>query len=291
MKAIKLASVFAVSAVAVAVSTTTFAAEAVISGQAGLEYRLLGDTHADAAGAAANNNTWRSKGELNLNVDTGVVAALVEFRENVATIVKATVTQGAVSFGDFDGSISDDAYLKATRVIEGEYGDGSKTDLGVRYDLGSGLVVALEMKTGQDGVGFAADYSVDLGMASLDLSAGTYAGESSAKVKDEVSNYAIGVSVPVGPATFIASYAGGTTTTGTTDTDIGVTTVGVTFAVSDAFTLGIQNSTDLEAAAGTDDNNTEVAAFYTAGDITYYAAALSGDDLKEETRIGAKASF
>ncbi|TPE49320.1 hypothetical protein FJM67_12090 [Maribrevibacterium harenarium] len=294
MKAIKLASVFAVTAVAAAVSTATFAAEPVFSGQAGLEMAMLGDKHDDAT-ANGNNDTWGSKGEVNLNIDTGVVSTLIEFRGATATIVSAKVTQGAVSFGDFDGSIADDGYLKADRVIEGEYGDGSQTDLGIRYAVMPGLTVALEMATDQNGVGAAAKYSQDLGVANVTASFGTYAGETTSKLKDEHTIYAIGASIPAGPATVTVSYAGGEYYDKAAKTaeasKVGSVVVGATFAPTDALKLSVQHSMNQEAAKNADDSNTEVAAWFKAGDVTYYAASLTGDKSMEKTVIGAKASF
>lgn len=261
MKAIKLASIFAVTAVAAAVSTTTLAAEGVFSGQAGLKFV---DTK------ATNGKSWNSEGEVNLNIDTGVVSSLIEFRGATATIVTAVVKQGAVSFGDFDGSISDDAVIKASRVIEGEYSDGSKTDIGVRYDVAPGLKVALEMKTASDGVGVAAYYKADLGMATVSVSAGSYAGET-AGVADEVTNYGLGLSVPAGAATLIASYGAGETTSGTTKKDVAIMNVGASFQVSDAFKVGLHHAIDDENSM----DNTEIAAWYTAGDVTYYVANMT----------------
>jgi hypothetical protein len=294
MKAIKLASVFAVSAVAAAVSTATFAAEPVFSGTAGLEYSTHGKNHADNA----DEKAWDSKGELNISIDTGVVRLFIDgdTAEGDLQLDEAVVTQGAVQFGDFDGSISDDGYIKATREIEGEYGDGSVTDLGVRYSVMPGLTVALEMAEGRDGVGFAAKYSQDMGVAALTASVGSYSGENTADKKD-VTNYAIGVSVPAGDmATVVASYAGGTVDTtpvggAKAEAKVGSVVVGATLNVSDALTIGLQHSMNQEAATGADDSNTEIAAFYTAGDVTYYAASLTGDKTKEKTVIGAKASF
>lgn len=282
MKAIKLASIFAVSAVAASVSMTTFAADAAFSGRAGLEYQMNGKNNGD-------NSSWNSRADFEVRVDTGLVYLKMDVTD--AVVDEAFVKQGALSFGDFDGSISDDGFLKATRQTEGEYGDGSKTDLGVRYAVSSNLSVALEMATGQDGVGFAGKYSQDLGMGTITAAAGSYAGETSAKVKDETTNYSLGFSVPAGAATVILGYAGGETTSGTTKADVSSMNLGVTFVASDALTIGVQHSIDNEAAAGADDNNTEIAAFYTVGDIKYYASVLTGDKAKETTVIGAQASF
>ena len=289
MKAIKLASIFAVSAVAVAVSTTTFAAEPTFSGRAGLEFQMTGKDYSGTDGTA-DTNQWNSRGDFEVRVDTGIVYAKMDLTD--AVIDEAYVKQGAVSFGDFDGSISDDGFLKATRQIEGEYGDGSKTDLGIRYAVSPNLTVALEMATGQDGVGLAAAYTQDLGMAALTVSAGSYSGETTAKVKDETTNYAVGVSVPAGAgATVILAMAGGDQKSGSTKTKTNSTNIGVSFKASDALELGVQHSMNGEAAAGADDSNTEVSAFYTAGDLKYYAAFLTGDKSKEQTVIGVQASF
>lgn len=272
MKAIKLASVFAVSAVAAAVSTTTIAAEPVFSGTAGLSYN-----------AESGGESWSSAGEVNIIADTGVVYFDLDMNTAAGNFVldEAYVKQGAVSFGDFDGSISDDARYTAGVWEKGEYSDGSVTDLGVRYVVMDGLTVALEMDEGHDGVGAAVKYSQDLSGMTLGLSAGSFSGETPAGVKNETTNYSVGVKAPLGMATVIASYSGGETNSA----DFSTAVLGADVAVSDALSVSAQYSADLENEL----NNTEITAYYTAGDITYFATSLTGD--KEATTLGAYASF
>jgi len=270
MKAIKLASVFAVSAVAAAVSTTTIAAEPVFSGTAGLSYN-----------AESADKNWTSEGEVNISIDTGVIVTKLDMGGNAFRLDEAFVKQGAVSFGDFAGSISDDARYTAGVWEEGEYSDGSVTDLGVRYMVMDGLTVALEMQEGYDGVGAAVNYSQDLSGMTLGLSAGSFSGETPAGAKSETTNYSVGVKAPLGMATVIASYSGGETNSA----DFSTAVLGADVAVSDALSVSAQYSADLENEL----NNTEITAYYTAGDITYFATSLTGD--KEATTLGAYASF
>ncbi|MCW8355389.1 hypothetical protein N5P32_05580, partial [Marinomonas pontica] len=113
MKAIKLASVFAVSAVAAAVSTATFAADAIITGNAGIEYVTNDNGTSELSGT--------NEGELELQIDTGIVYAELEFATNGGTaeagegvdigLEKLYVKQGAVSFGRFDGTVATGSFM------------------------------------------------------------------------------------------------------------------------------------------------------------------------------------
>ena len=271
MKAIKLASVFAVSAVAAAVSTSTFAVEPVFSGTAGLSYNL-------ESGAEASE----SEGEVNIKIDTGIVYVDLDMESSTNdggfNLDEIYVKQGAVSFGDFDGSISDDAAFDAGTWEEGEYGDGSVTDLGIRYAAMDGLTLALEMQEGKDGVGAAVNYSAAMGALTLGFSAGTFDNQT-----DDVqtNNYSVGVKANVGQATLLASYSGGESASA----DFENAVVGADIAFTEAFSASLQFSADLENEL----DNTEVTLYYTAGDITYFATDLSGD--ADATTVGAYVSF
>lgn len=279
MKAIKLASVFAVSAVAAAVSTSTLAAEPVFSGEAGFNYH-----------AESGNENWTSEGEVNIIIDTGVVYIDLDMEggdhnEDAGfDLDEAYVKVGAASFGDFDGSLSVEAAYNAGVWEELEYEDGEKTDLGIRYAVTDGLTVALEMAEGYDGVGAAVAYEQDLGGMTLGLSAGSYEGDDnvSGDAKTlEVTDYSVGVKVPMGQATLIASYSGGEIN----DADFESAVLGADVAVTDALSLSAQFSADLENEL----DNTELTAYYTAGDITYFATQVEGD--AEATTVGAYVSF
>ncbi|MEP3350475.1 MAG: hypothetical protein ABJN96_11055 [Marinomonas sp.] len=279
MKAIKLASIFAVSAVAAAVSTTTMAAEGVFSGTAGLNYVLT-----DGA------QEWVSEGEVNITIDTGVVYVDLDMEDESTAgsdggfdLDEIYIKQGAVKFGDFDGSISDDAVTGTGVYLEDtEYSDGSVTDLGIQYAVSDELTVALEMAEGYDGFGFAASFSTDLEALTLKASAGSYSGEDVSTATDlETTNFTVGVEATAGIATLGASYSAGTTD----DVDFSVMVLGADFAISEAVSFSAQYNSDIENEV----NNLEITAYYTAGDVTYYAANVSGD--AEATVLGAYVSF
>jgi len=283
MKAIKLASIFAVSAVAAAVSTTTFAADGVFSGSAGM-YLNTYDT---------SDNKYTSDGELNIIMDTGVVYIDMDMGGvssdgtadgDTSTFVldEAYVTQGAVQFGDFDGSLIDAAVMYGG-VEEGNdiSTDGGST-LGVRYAVSDELTVAFEAEDGSDDDGFAASYSMDLGVASVTISGGT-AGDDSA--------FTAGVEMPVGGLTLAGYVQQGEVA----DADIASMGIGADFAVSDALSISAALLTDSEAVTATDASNIEISAFYTAGDIEYVATYVDYTEdasSKEDYMIfGARASF
>ncbi|MEP0071134.1 MAG: hypothetical protein ABJE79_00395 [Marinomonas sp.] len=264
MKAIKLASIFAVSAVAAAVSTTTIAAEAppaVFTGSAGVNYTLA-DTD-DSAKA------WGTEGEVNIIADTGVVYFDIDMSGDSLVLDEAYVTQGAVQFGDFDGSISTDAVAGAGVYSEnGEYDDGDSATLGVRYTVADGLVVAVEGVEGAEDIGFGVSFSSGIFAASA------------GSVGDDTT-YSVGVTTDLEGASLMASYTGGEASA----TDLSVAILGADFTVSEAVSISAQYNADLEG----EESNIEIAAYYTAGDITYFVSNISGD--YEETMIGAYASF
>jgi hypothetical protein len=315
MKAIKLASVFAVSAVAAAVSTATFAAEPVFSGQAGLSYTL---------GESTDTFNHAGKGELDLAIDTGVVHIDVSFDEpeyggDAKTLINAAyVKQGAVSFGDFDGSISDDAWTIGDDIVDVKStGSGSAA---IRYAVMPNLTVAIEADSGNykkdtatadakdsDVIGVAAKYSQDLGMATLSLSAGS--------VDDETS-YTVGVKSEVATGVTVAASFGSYSKSEVndlvnTDKDKGPTNSGkidmtasgvsVAFAATDALTVtAVYGMFDNKVDGGDkyDGTGTYLNVSYKVGDITYYVENSSGDNFKkfekvkvDATTFGAKASF
>ncbi|TDO99491.1 hypothetical protein [Marinomonas balearica] len=282
MKAIKLASVFAVSAVAAAVSTTTFAAEPVFSGTAGLVY-----TSAEADGG----DSWGSKGEVNIIADTGVVYFDLDMKDGAFVLDEAYVKQGAVSFGDFDGTLVDSAVMYGGVEEGNDFSTDFGITLGARYDVMPGLTVALEAVEGSAGTFGAFSYTADLGAAELTLSGG-------ASVGTDKSNQAVavGVSVPAGDMVTVQAYY---QTGEEADADIGSMGAGIDVAVSDELSISAAMYTDQEytakkKAAGKDEDITEVSAYYTAGDLTYYATFLSGDADKgsnDYSLVGVKASF
>ena len=295
MKAIKLASVFAVTAVAVAVSSTTFAAEAVFSGEAGVEY--VNYSNSKVAGANNTNNNsadGTNLGEVELSVDTGVVYAEIEVATtgvDEATTIgleKLYVKQGAVSFGRFDGSVSTGSFFGMNEIYGGvDLNTTSDTDnTGVRYKVTPELTVALEATrstaTEDSDVGVALSYVQDFG--------GFKAGISGGSVGD-ANSVNVGVQSVAGPATLSLNYGVGEKGTGTT-TDVEQMTASVAVAATDALTLTLEYSKDLETAGEPD--GTYFIGEYAVGDLTYYVKNYAGDlvgDADERTIVGVKAFF
>ena len=209
MKAIKLASVFAVSAVAAAVSTSTFAAEPVFSGEAGIEYTSY-------YGNAKTNNDLvdgTDIGELELSIDTGVVYAEIEVAtsgvDEGTTIgfEKLYVKQGAVSFGRFDGSVAAGAFMGMDEIgytgVDLRTVDGDTDNTGVRYKAAPGLTVALEATNNDNDdsdVGAAISYVADLEGIKLGISGGAI---------DDANAVNVGAQFNAGPATISLNYGVG----------------------------------------------------------------------------------
>jgi hypothetical protein len=288
MKAIKLASVFAVTAVAAAVSSTTFAAEAVFSGEAGVEYvSYTNDATYDSADGT-------DLGEVELSVDTGVVYAEIEIATtgvDEATKIgleKLYVKQGAVSFGRFDGSVSTGSFMGMDEIYGGvDLNTTSDTDnTGVRYKVTPELTIALEATrsttTEDSEVGAALSYVQDFG--------GFKAGISGGSVGD-ANAVNVGVQAAAGPATLSLNYGSGAKgATGATDVE--KMTASVAVAATDALTLTLEYSKDLETAGEPD--GTYFIGEYAVGDLTYYVKNYSGDlvgNADERTIVGVKAFF
>jgi hypothetical protein len=288
MKAIKLASVFAVTAVAAAVSSTTFAAEAVFSGEAGVEYvSYTNDATYDSADGT-------DLGEVELSVDTGVVYAEIEIATtgvDEATKIgleKLYVKQGAVSFGRFDGSVSTGSFMGMDEIYGGvDLNTTSDTDnTGVRYKVTPELTIALEATrsttTEDSEVGAALSYVQDFG--------GFKAGISGGSVGD-ANAVNVGVQAAAGPATLSLNYGSGAKgATGATDVE--QMTASVAVAATDALTLTLEYSKDLETAGEPD--GTYFIGEYAVGDLTYYVKNYSGDlvgNADERTIVGVKAFF
>jgi hypothetical protein len=289
MKAIKLASVFAVYAVAAAVSTATFAAEPVFSGQAGISYTMFDDY---------NSVNQVGKGELDLSIDTGVVVAAVEFRDDATKLVAAYVKQGAVSFGDFDGSISDDAWSIGDDIVDVKATPSGAA--GIRYAVMPNLTVALEataatapaaatatsaaVEAADSEIGVAVKYSQDLGMAKLGVSAGSVG---------DYTSYSLGLSSDVATGVTVAASFGSYDNS-VKNGDITVYGVSASVAATEQLTLtavyGSSTTGSADAVTGT-----FLDASYNVGDVTYYVSNYAGDLAKagdgERTEIGAKASF
>lgn len=271
MKAIKLASVFAVSAVAAAVSTATFAAEPVFTGTAGLVYQ----------GGEGKDEGTASKGEVNIIGDTGVVYFDLGIADGAFILDEAYVKQGAVSFGDFDGSLSDSAVMYGGV----EEGNDASTDfgatLGVRYAVSDALTVAVEAVEKKPEVYLTAAYTAAIGGASLTISGGY------GNTEDTTQTFAAGVSLPVTDMVTFQAYVQSGQVEGA---DVGSMGAGVDLALSEAFVVSAAFYDNTETDA--DDSIAEVSAYYTAGDITYYATTLQYDaDGKDYSLVGVKASF
>ncbi|MFT2099454.1 hypothetical protein ACMUMQ_13960 [Marinomonas sp. 2405UD66-6] len=279
MKAIKLASIFAVSAVAAAVSTTTMAAEPVFSGSAGLNYYSY-ESGSDEVG---------SEGEVNIIGDTGLVYFDLDMESGPDgfDLDEIYVTQGAVQFGDFDGSLIDAAAFSAGVW---EDNDDAKyptdNDLAIRYSVSDELTVAVEAVEGSDEGSLAFSYLTNAGGVDLGVSGAFHDGDNVAVT--------LGVSAPVGPAT----VSGFVITGSAAEADVMNYGVGLDLPVTDAVSFAAQYYTLTgESEVDTDYEDAgvfEVAAYYTAGDITYFASMVTFEDDAAEadyTVIGASASF
>lgn len=286
MKAIKLASVFAVSAVAAAVSTSTFAAEPVFSGTAGVEYTSFYG-NADTKGDLADGTDI---GELELAVDTGVVYAEIEVATtgvDEATKIgfkKLYVKQGAVSFGRFNGSVSTKAFMGMDEIHGGvdlTTGQGDTDNTAVRYVVAPGLTVALEATASSGSedseIGGAIAYVADLEGVKLGISGGAI---------EDSNSVNVGAQFNAGPATFSVNYGVGEKgANGATDTE--EAGFSIELAATDALTLTLEYADDLE----NDVNGTYFIAAYKAGDLTYYFENYNGDLTTEQNIVGVKASF
>ena len=288
MKAIKLASIFAVSAVAAAVSTTTFAAEPVFSGTAGISY---------TSGATTNTLSGTDDAEIEIAIDTGVVYMEIEFGvgatgETVTTgLEKAYVTQGAVQFGRFDGTLADGAFLGVNENGGIDLNSNSDTDdTGVRYALSDELSISLEgtQAGGADvdsEIGGAISYVADMGAGTFGVSGGSV-GESNVVT--------VGYSMDVAGTTFAAAYASGEQWDSTNGV-LEKTSMAVSAEMTptDATSLNIEyasNTSETTAGVETDTDGLYVYGDYTSGDLTYYVEYYS-KDFGDTTEVGVNASF
>ncbi|QUX92653.1 hypothetical protein CYL31_15165 [Marinomonas sp. A3A] len=302
MKAIKLASVFAVSAVAAAVSTATFAAETVFTGTAGLEYQW-NQTGQDQSA---------SRGEVNIIGDTGLVYFKVDMEgssnkkgsgttendpneDTTFSLDAIYVKQGAVQFGDFDGSLIDKAAFSAGVEEDNDdakYVLGNK--LGVRYAVNDSLTIAVESKENDNMGTLSASYKTEFSGLTLGVSGGYKMTSDDAK---EGKILTVGVSAPLGMATLTTFVQAGTQN----DLDILNTGIGLDVALSEQLSLAVQYYTEggeeLDTTTGNavdleDKGITEATVYYTAGDVTYYASYLAYEaDDSDYSVVGAKVSF
>jgi hypothetical protein len=299
MKAIKLASVFAVTTVAAAVSTATFAADAVFKGTAGLEYKSYLDDASTKADAAGTN------GEVNIVGDTGVVYFKLDMegstvksngtpqdtKSNTALNLDAIyVKQGAVKFGDFDGSLVDAAALSAgVREDNDDAKYDLGDDLGIRYAVNDSLTVAVEVAEGGNKGTLSASYKMDLAGGTLAVSGGY---KSVKNVDNQILT--VGFSAPLGMATLSTFIQAGSKA----DLDVMNTGVGLDLAVTEQVSLAAQYYTEAgEASKGVDKVDAgvmELTAYYQAGDIQYYASYIGyegNNDVNNYSVVGAEVSF
>ena len=293
MKAIKLASVFAVTAVAAAVSTTTIAAEPVFKGTAGLNYTST-DGASDAAG---------SGGEVNIIGDTGLVYFDLDMESNGITAVDADgeevsytdggfdldeiyVKTGAVQFGDFDGSIADDAAFSAG--VENDDDISKNTlggDLAVRYAVSDELTVAAEIAEGENKGALAFNYATEVSGLTLGVSGA---------VNSDDYIATLGLSAPLGIATVTTFYQIGEVS----EADKANIGLGLDLPLTDELSVALQYyALTGESAAGVDEVDNSVAEAtvnYTVGDIRYYATFADydkGTGNNDFTQVGAEVSF
>ena len=283
MKAIKLASVFAVSALAAAISTTTIAAEPTFKGTAGLEYKSM----VKGSDAAA------SRGEVNIIGTVGSVYFDLDMEngsDGGFDLDEIYVTQGAVQFGDFDGTLLDSVAYSAGVEEDDDVAknDDFGTDLGIRYAVNDSLKVALEVKEGDNIGSLAVAYSTNYAGLTLGVSAG-YEMSDDDKADQVVT---AGVKAPLGMATLSSFVRIGSKD----DLDVMNTGIGIDLPVSEQLTLAAQYFTrGGEASKGVDladQGVTEVTAYYAVGDVKYYASMVSYEaKTKDYSVVGAKVSF
>jgi hypothetical protein len=291
MKAIKLASIFAVSAVAAAVSTTTIAAEPVFSGEAGIYYKSYGDSV-----STEDVSSGTDKAELELAIDTGVVYIELEIAGDDNSdetaklgIEKAYVTQGAVQFGRFDGTLSDAAALGVNENSGVQVYDNTDTDdTGVRYSISDELTVALEAteatSTEASEIGMTLSYIADLGAGEFGVSGGAV-GDSNA--------VNVGYAMDIGSTTLAVSYGAGENDNAGAVTDETSAAISAQMSPTDATTLNIEyasNTSETAAGVETDKKGLYVYASYTGGDLEYYVEHY-GEDFGDYTEVGVKSSF
>lgn len=292
MKAIKLASVFAVSAVAAAISTTTFAAEPTFKGTAGLEYGSF-ENKSDAAVSKGEVNIIGTVGSVYFDLD---MTKTDSAEDSTFILDEIYVTQGAVQFGDFDGSLADAAAFSAGVT---EDNDNAKYDfgdtLGVRYSVNDSLTVAAEIVEGTDKGALAASYETEFSGLTLGVS-GTYRLSKSVDAKTDLDSndylVTLGVSAPLGMATLSSFVQTGSKS----DADVMNTGIGVDLPVTEQLSFAAQYFTEGgEESKGkdlTDKGVTEVTAYYTVGDVKYYASMVSYEAKnKDYSVVGAKVSF
>ncbi|AWY01667.1 hypothetical protein A8139_18140 [Marinomonas primoryensis] len=288
MKAIKLASVFAVTAVAVAVSSATFAAEPVFKGTAGLEYASYEDN-------SGKSDKATSRGEVNIIGDTGVVYFDLDMEGSTTTsdggfdLDEIYIKQGAVQFGDFDGTILDSvAYSAGVEQDEDTPKNDFGDDLGIRYMVNDELTVALEITEGTNVGSLAVAYETEFSGMTLGVSAGY-------KMSDDNLNdqlLTVGVKAPLGMATLSSFVRVGSIA----DADIMNTGVGIDLPVSEQLTLAAQYYVKGgESAVGVDEVDQgifEATAYYAVGDVKYYASYVDFElDNSDYSVVGAKVSF
>jgi len=283
MKAIKLASVFAVSALAAAISTTTIAAEPTFKGTAGLEYKSM-EKGSDAAASRGEVNIIGTVGSVYFDLD------MENGSDGGFDLDEIYVTQGAVQFGDFDGTLLDSVAYSAGVEEDDDVAkkDHFGNDLSIRYAGNDSLKVALKVKEGDNIGSLAVAYSTNYAGLTLGVSAG-YEMSDDDKADQVVT---AGVKAPLGMATLSSFVRIGSKD----DLDVMNTGIGIDLPVSEQLTLAAQYFTrGGEASKGgdlTDQGVTEVTAYYAVGDVKYYASMVSYEAKnKDYSVVGAKVSF
>ncbi len=302
MKAIKLASVFAVTAVAAAISTATFAAEPVFSGNAGVEYVTDDNGNDDLSGT--------NDAEVEISVDTGIVYAEIEIATSggdegtTIGMEKLYVKQGAVSFGRFDGTVATGSFFGMDEYYGGVdlVTSGDTDNTGIRYQVTPELTIAIEATESVDAVSAVADDAAtnadetvaavaaqdsDIGFAISYVKdfGGFKAGISGGSVGD-ANAVNIGAQTVAGPATLSLNYGSGASgVTGATDVEL--MTASIALAATEALTLTLEFSSDLEA----ENDGTYFVGEYASGDLVYYVENYAGDLGSELTKVGVKANF
>ncbi|MFT2096726.1 hypothetical protein ACMUMQ_00075 [Marinomonas sp. 2405UD66-6] len=309
MKAIKLTSIFALTSVAAAISTTSIAAEPVFSGTASAEY-VINDGTTDEL---SYFGSYEDNTELEFNIDTEIVHFEVEINNtgededgdddkssSTVDIEEAYLTLGALTIGDVDGSIADNAFDVGAQLVEADFEniDGlDKTDWAIIYEVSKNLDVAVEFEEGYDGVGFAVAYKDKFGDLGVEIAGGTYSGSNDTDNDPDAEHkiFTFGLTYQAGPAKLFLAYLTGTED----DVDKTYLTLGTTIEAGD-FTIGLNHNQDLDNEATNETlSNVEAYVEYALPyeGVSVYATALSGNLDKDSTTesdfslVGIKAEF
>ncbi|MEO9274073.1 hypothetical protein ABFY09_04365 [Marinomonas sp. 5E14-1] len=301
MKAIKLTSIFALTSLAAAISTTSIAAEPVFSGTVSTEY-VINDGSADEL---SYFGSYEDNSEIEFNIDTDIIHFEVELgNDEDIEIEESYITLGALTIGDVDGSIADNAFDVGAQLVEADFEniDGlDATDWAVIYKVSKKLNIALEFEEDYDGVGFAVAYKDKFGDLGVEIAGGKYSGnnDSDSDPEKEHEIFTFGLTYQAGPAKLFLAYLTGSELVSGSTVDKTYLTLGTTIKAGD-FIIGLNHNQDLDNEATNETlSNVEAYVEYALPyeGVSVYATALSGNLDKDSTAesdfslVGIKAEF